>query len=72
MAPLGQVSKRLQIIKIAISITDEETINLQRSKLRLYKNDKLLQNILTVLDDENYVEASNLINRYIHGPYEEE
>jgi hypothetical protein len=32
----------------------------------------LLQNILTVLDDENYVQASNLINRYIHGPYEEE
>ncbi|MEA3418575.1 MAG: hypothetical protein U9Q90_04170 [Campylobacterota bacterium] len=72
MASLGQVSKRLQIIKIAISITDDETINLQRSKLRLYKNDKQLENILAVLDDENYAQASNLINRYIHGPYKEE
>ena len=71
MASLGQVSKRLQIIKLAISITDDETINIQRSKLRLYKNDKQLENILNVLDDENYAQASNLINRYIHGPYEE-
>ncbi len=67
MAQLGQVGKRLQIIKIAISITDRETISLQHSKLRLYKNDKLLQNILLVLDDENYAQASNLINRYLHG-----
>jgi len=67
MAQLGQVGKRLQIIKIAISITDRETISLQHSKLRLYKNDKLLQNILLVLDDENFAQASNLINRYLHG-----
>ncbi len=67
MGQLGQVGKRLQIIKIAISITDRETISLQHSKLRLYKNDKLLQNILLVLDDENYAQASNLINRYLHG-----
>nr|MBL0721395.1 sel1 repeat family protein [Sulfurovaceae bacterium] len=31
---------------------------------------KLLQNILVVLDDENYAQASNLINRYIHGSYD--
>jgi hypothetical protein len=67
MGQLGQVGKRLQIIKIAISITDREAISLQHSKLRLYKNDKLLQNILLVLDDENYAQASNLINRYLHG-----
>ena len=71
MAPLGQIGKRLQIIKIAISITDDETINIQRSKLRLHKNDKLLDNILSVLDDENYAQASNLIDRYIHGPYDD-
>ncbi len=70
MAPLGQIGKRLQMIKIAISITDDETINMQRSKLRLHKNDKLLDNILSVLDDENYAQASNLIDRYIHGPYD--
>ena len=72
MAPLGQIGKRLQIIKIAISITDDETINMQRSKLRLHKNDKLLDNILSVLDDENYAQASNLIDRYIHGPYDDD
>ena len=72
MAQLGQVGKRLQIIKIAISITDHETINIQHSKLRLHKNDKLLQNILVVLDDENYAQASNLINRYLHGSYDDE
>ncbi len=72
MAQFGQVGKRLQIIKIAISITDLETISLQRSKLRLHKHDKLLQNILNVLDDENYAQASNLISRYLHGPYDDE
>ncbi len=72
MAQLGQVGKRLQIIKIAISITDQETISIQHSKLRLHKNDKLLQNILVVLDDENYAQASNLINRYLHGSYDDE
>ena len=70
MTPLGQIGKRLQIIKIAISITDDETIDMQRSKLKLHKNDKLLDNILSVLDDENYAQASNLIDRYIHGPYD--
>ena len=72
MAPLGQIGKRLQIIKIAISLTDKETINMQLSKLRLHKDDKQLNNILSVLDDENYVQASNLIDRYIHGPYGDE
>ena len=71
MKPLNQIQKRLQIVKTAISLTDEETINMQLSKLRLYKNDKQLENILSVLDDENYVQASNLIDRYIHGPYNE-
>lgn len=71
MKPLNQIEKRLQIVKTAISLTDEETIHMQLSKLRLYKNDKQLENILSVLDDENYVQASNLIDRYIHGPYDE-
>jgi len=71
MVPGGQVSKRLQIIKIAISITDEETINLQRLKLRVYKNDKQLETILAVLEDENHAQASSLIDRYLHGPFQE-
>ena len=69
MKPSGQIEKRLQIVKIAISLTDEEAINLQCSKLRLLKNDKQLDNILSVLDDKNYIQASNLIDRYLHGPY---
>ncbi len=72
MAPLGQIGKRLQIIKTAISLTDDETINAQRSKLRLQKNDAQLDTILSVLDDENYAQASNLIDRYLHGPFSEE
>ena len=67
MEPLGQVGKRLQIIKTAISLTDDETINAQRSKLRLQKNDAQLDTILSVLDDENYVQASTLIDRYLRG-----
>ncbi len=72
MAPSGQIGKRLQIIQTAISLTDDETINLQRSKLRVQKNDAQLDTILSVLDDENYAQASNLIDRYLRGPFEEE
>lgn len=72
MAPLGQIGKRLQIIKTAISLTDKEIITMQCSKLRLHKNDQQLNNILSVLDDENYVQATKLIDRYLHGPYDEE
>ncbi len=72
MTQLGQIGKRLQIIKIAISLTDDETIQLQRSKLRLYKNNSLLNNILSVIDDENYAQASNLIDRFINGSQNED
>ncbi len=67
MTAQGQVEKRLQIIKIAISITDEGTINLQRLKLKKYKDNKQLDAILSVLDDENYAQASKLIDRYIQN-----
>ncbi len=65
MELLGQIGKRLQIIKIAISLTDDETINIQRSQLKLHKNDAQLDTILSVLNDENYAQASNLIDRYL-------
>lgn len=67
MTAQGQVEKRLQIIKIAISITDEGTINLQRLKLKKYKDNKQLDTILSVLDDENYAQASKLIDRYVQN-----
>lgn len=65
MASLGQVEKRLEIIKIAITITDQETIDLQRLKLRRHRNNKQLAAILEVIDDENYAQASHLIERYL-------
>jgi len=71
MTSQGQVGKRLQIIKIAISITDEGTINLQRLQLKKYKNNKQLENILTVLDDGNFAQATKLIDRYLHNPSDE-
>ena len=70
MPPIGQIGKRLEIIKTAIALTDAETIAMQCSKLRVHKNDKLLDNILSVLDDENYIQATKLIDRYLHGPYD--
>ena len=72
MGSLGQIGKRLQIIKIAISLTDEEAIEMQCANLKLYKNDEQLESILSVLDDGNYIQASNLIDRYIEGPYDTE
>jgi len=65
MASLGQVEKRLEIIKIAITITDQETIDLQKIKLRRHKKNKQLENILSVIEDENYAQASHLIERYL-------
>lgn len=65
MASLGQVEKRLEIIKIAIAITDRETIDLQRLKLRRHRDNKQLAAILEVIDDENYAQASQLIERYL-------
>jgi len=65
MASLGQVEKRLEIIKIAITITDQETIDLQKIKLRRHKKNKQLDNILSVIEDENYAQASHLIERYL-------
>ncbi|MEA3491637.1 MAG: hypothetical protein U9R27_07020 [Campylobacterota bacterium] len=71
MAPSGQIEKRLKIIQIAISITDNETVTLQRLKLMKYKDNKQLENILSVLDDENFALASNLIDHYLQNPHKE-
>ena len=65
MASLGQIEKRLEIIKIAITITDQETIDLQRLKLRRHRDNKQLVAILKVIDDANYAQASQLIERYL-------
>ncbi len=67
---MNQTKKRLSIIKIAISITDIETIQLQILKLGLLKTDEKIQNIIFVLQAENYAQAQGLITTYIETPTE--
>lgn len=65
---MNQTQKRLQIIKLAISITDIETIQLQVAKLRLLEGDKQIEEIVNKLDTKNYAQAQNLITDYIDTP----
>ncbi len=67
---MNQTKKRLSIIKIAISITDIETIQLQILKLGFLKTDEKIQNIISVLQAENYAQAQGLITTYIETPTE--
>ena len=68
---MNQTKKRLNIIKLAISITDEETIQLQILKLKLLKSDVHIQEIITLLEAKNYAQAQRLISVYIETPNEE-
>jgi len=65
---MNQTKKRLSIINHAISITDVETIQLQILKLALLKTDEKIQEIVTVIQAENYAQAQGLINHYIETP----
>ena len=65
---MNQTQKRLQIINIAISITDIDTIQLQMLKLNQIKTDEELQDILYCLDNRNYAKAQSLIQEYISKP----
>jgi len=67
---MNQTKKRLSIIKLAISITDIETIQLQVLKLGLLKTDEKIQNIISMLQAENYAQAQGLITTYIETPTE--
>jgi len=62
---MNQTKKRLNIIKLAISITDIETIQLQILKLSPIRTDTSIQEILTVLQAGNYAQAQALISNYI-------
>ena len=64
---MNQIKKRLQIINIAISITDMETIQLQLLKLTPLQADKKLQTIIQTLQAYNYVQATQLIEDYIEN-----
>ena len=67
---MNQTKKRLAIIKLAISMTDTETIQLQVLKLGLLKTDSKMRDILTMLNDHNYAQAQRLISAYIASPAE--
>ncbi len=68
---MNQTQKRLSIIKLAISITDLETIQLQILKLSPMKSDSKIQEILTLLQSESYGQAQALITDYIETAPEE-
>ncbi len=68
---MNQTKKRLSIINLAISITDIETIQLQILKLGLLTTDTKIQEIITVLQAENYAKAQRLIKVYIDTPMED-
>ena len=67
---MNQTKKRLSIINLAISITDEETINLQILKLELLKSDLKIVEIITSLQNQNYAQSQRLITEYIDAPTE--
>ena len=62
---MNQIKKRLTIIKLAISMTDMETIQLQMLKLTPIKTDAAIQKILSLLQAGNYAQAQVLITEYI-------
>lgn len=68
---MNQTKKRLKIIKLAISITDIETIQLQILKLSPLKTDTKIQEIIAGLQSENYAQTQALITTYIEMPMEE-
>ena len=65
---MNQTKKRLSIINLAISITDIETIQLQILQLGPLRTDEKIQEIITALKAENYVQAQGLITAYIETP----
>jgi hypothetical protein len=61
---MNQMQKRLEIIKIAISMTDEETIRLQLLKLEHFEDDSNLGEIIAQLKQKYYAKAQVLITEY--------
>jgi len=68
---MNQTKKRLGIIKLSISITDEDCIQHQILKLSQIKTDKKLDEIITLLQAKNYAQAQALITEYIETPMQE-
>lgn len=64
---MNQTKKRLSIIELAISITDIEAIKLQILRLQPLRGDKDIHEILSLLEEENYVRAQKLIEIYVNS-----
>jgi len=61
---MTEILKRLELIKTAISIEDEEIIELQVSKLKNLETDDKIKNILDMLYDCDYGKAMVAIDDY--------
>jgi len=62
---MNQIQKRLNIIKLAISLTDLETIQLQILRLSSLKGNTEIEDIMTLLQSGGYGQAQALITDYI-------
>lgn len=63
---MDQIKKRLEIIKIAIFMSDDETIRLQLLKLEYFQENEQLDKILHLLKRKNYGQAQVLISEYLN------
>jgi hypothetical protein len=62
---MNQTKKRLTIINLAISMTDDETIQDQIIRLEPLKSDEKLQEIIGLLRTQNYGQAQRYIKNYL-------
>ena len=62
-----KIIKRLELIKTAIALEDEEIIELQVMKLNNIEYDTKIEQILVLISDNRYEQVINLIDTYIEG-----
>ena len=62
---MKQILKRLEIIKNAISIEDEDIIKLQASKIKSLNIDSDIENILSLIENSDYEKVIELIDKYL-------
>lgn len=65
------IKKRLHILALAISLEDEETIAIQYTILLTQTDDKKVQNILLLLEKQDYKNANKYIEYYLSTPRED-
>ena len=62
---MKQILKRLEIIKNAISIEDEDIIKLQASKIKSLNIDSDIEDILSLIENSDYGKVIELIDKYL-------